>query len=248
MQIYPQQSNQYQINKNNKVTIHDTTKTFTFSSLDGLIITADIYAIKNPKNYILLCHQAGYSRGEYLETAKKLNKLGYYCMAIDQRSGNEVNGVINQTNLAAKHAKLHTNYLDAKQDIIASINKLYKIDGKHPIILVGSSYSAALVLLIATHNKKVKAVASFSPGEYLNGIILSELIAHLDKPTFVTSAKSEINQTSLIVKNMNQQFVTQFKPSVKGFHGSKALWSTKAGNKYYWVAFSSFLKGIDNLK
>ena len=56
-------------------------QTVVFQSKDGLEITADLYQVENPKLTILLCHQAGYSRGEYINTAKKINALGYSCMA-----------------------------------------------------------------------------------------------------------------------------------------------------------------------
>jgi len=62
-------------------------ETITFYAQDSVLVTADTYFIKDVAPTVLLCHQAGYSRGEYLETAKKLNALGYSCMAIDQRSG-----------------------------------------------------------------------------------------------------------------------------------------------------------------
>jgi len=66
-----------------------------FASLDGLKVTADVYASSNDpsKPFIILCHQARWSRGEYREIAPKLNKLGFNCMAIDQRSGDSVNDV-----------------------------------------------------------------------------------------------------------------------------------------------------------
>jgi len=59
-----------------------------FPSKDGLMITADSYEMLPGKGFILLCHQADFSRGEYTETAKRLNEMGYNCLAIDQRSGN----------------------------------------------------------------------------------------------------------------------------------------------------------------
>jgi hypothetical protein len=39
-------------------------KTVTFDSEDGLEMTADQYHIKLDKPVIILCHQAGWSRGE----------------------------------------------------------------------------------------------------------------------------------------------------------------------------------------
>ena len=51
-------------------------KKFLFLSLDSLEITADLYKIENNKApYIILFHQANFSRGSYLDIAPKLNKL-----------------------------------------------------------------------------------------------------------------------------------------------------------------------------
>ncbi len=219
-------------------------KTVTFPSKDGLTITADLYAIKNAKNFMVLCHQAGFSRGEYIEAAKRLNKLGYTCLAIDQRSGKVANNVINETAKLANEKGMSTKYLDAKQDIEAAIDYAYKLNNNTKIILVGSSYSAALSLLIATTNNKVKAVAAFSPGEYLKGVNLTESILSLDKPTFVTSSKKEIEQVTGIIQNIKSKQVVHFKPEVTGIHGSRALWKTTPGNKSYWKSFIGFLSNI----
>jgi len=225
--------------------LHNNIKTITFPSKDGLTITADLYTTVKSKDFIVLCHQAGFSRGEYINTAPILQTMGYSALAIDQRSGNKVNGIINETHAEAKREGLATSYLDAKQDIEAAIDYAYKLNHNKPIILVGSSYSASLVLLIATTNNRVKAVAAFSPGEYLHGINLAESIKDLNKPCFVTSAKSEINQTAKVVRFVNKKYITQFKPNVTGIHGSKALWSTNSGHEVYWKAFKSFLKTIN---
>lgn len=222
----------------------DNVKTITFPSKDGLTITADLYTTLKAKDLIVLCHQAGFSRGEYINTALKLQKMGYSALAIDQRSGNKANQIINETHLEAKQKGLSTTYLDAKQDIEAAVDYAYKLNGNKPIILVGSSYSSSLVLLIATTNKKVKAVVAFSPGEYFRGINLAISIKKLSKPIFVTSAKSEINQTSNVVKFISPKYVTHFKPTAKGIHGSRALWFATPGNETYWKALSDFLKSI----
>ena len=73
-------------------------QTVHFDSADGLKITADLYLSHDKsKPFVVLCHQASWSRGEYREIAPKLIALGFNCMAIDQRSGNEVNDVKNET-------------------------------------------------------------------------------------------------------------------------------------------------------
>lgn len=83
---------------NVQVDSSSTKETISFPSKDGLEITADVYFTGDKsKPWILLCHQARWSRGEYNEIAPKLNALGFNCLATDQRSGKEVNGVTNET-------------------------------------------------------------------------------------------------------------------------------------------------------
>ena len=215
-----------------------------FQSRDGLLITADLYEVENPKTTILLCHQAGYSRGEYIKTALQLNVLGYSCMAIDQRSGKGVNGIPNETMAKAKAKGLGTTYLDARQDIEAAVDFLYERSDEQPILIVGSSYSATLVLLIAIENKKVKAVASFSPGEYYKGIDVNKEISSIEKLVYVTASKSETPDLTNLVSGISSEYLTHYKPSEKGIHGSRALWESTDGVDGYWKSFRDFLKAV----
>jgi len=98
-----------------------------------------------------------------------------------------------------------------------------------------------LVLLIGKENDKVKAVASFSPGEYFKGIPIAKTLQGMHKPVFVTSSKKEINGVTSLLSKVNSKYVTQFKPQVKGIHGSRALWKSTEGNEKYWEAFEAFL-------
>ena len=100
-----------------------TFKAVTFPSEDGLEITAELYAPHADKAtpFIVLCHQARWSRGEYREIAPKLNQLGFNCVAIDQRSGDGVNNITNETTKKAKAANKPTGFVDAEQDMIAAL-------------------------------------------------------------------------------------------------------------------------------
>jgi pimeloyl-ACP methyl ester carboxylesterase len=217
------------------------TETITFPSLDGLPITADVYKVVNTPITMLLCHQAGYSRGEYKDTASKLNALGYSVMAIDQRSGNVVDDVVNETAKLAKAQDLPTNYIDSRKDIEAAINSIYKNNGNRQMLIVGSSYSATLALLIANENEKVSAVVAFSPGEYFSGMHIQEMIKGLQKPVFVTSSKEESEALSQLVKEMSKTNLTHYLPNEKGIHGSRALNQSTEGHVGYWNAFRAFL-------
>lgn len=216
--------------------------TIEFPSKDRLTITADLYEVETPKSTILLCHQAGYSRGEYIKTASKLNELGYSCMAIDQRSGKGVNNITNETSIRAKEQGLSTSYLDAKQDIEAAIDYLFDKNKGKPIIIVGSSYSASLVLLIGKDNSKVKAVVAFSPGEYIKSVNVTSQISDYNKPVFVTSSNAETPNVEELVSGIFSDYLRHYKPNEKGIHGSRALWKSTNGSEGYWKAFGQFLE------
>jgi len=220
-------------------------ETITFPSKDGLTITADEYISNDTLPYMILCHQAEYSRGEYLETAKRFEKFGYNCLAIDARSGKESNGIKNETAALAQKKRKNTDYLDAEQDILAAIDFAFKKSNKK-VILVGSSYSASLVLKIATSNDKVKAVLAFSPGEYFGDKLnLKETIKTLNKPVFATSSKEEAADLSVLMKDIKSGNKTQFIPNSQGDHGSKALWKETNTNYHeYWMALLMFMRGV----
>ena len=216
-------------------------ETITFPSKDGIVITADLYVVNDSLPYMLLCHQAGSSRGEYQMSAKRFNKLGYNCLAIDQRSGDSINGVMNQTAIAAKKKGKSTDYLDAEQDIVAALDYLYQKSGKE-VVLVGSSYSASLVLKIAVGNSKVSRVIAFSPGEYFGKKMnLKKEIEKLDKPIWVGSSAEEKSGCEDLIKNAVTGDKRVFAPAEKGAHGSKALWKTNSSYLDYWMSILMFL-------
>jgi len=223
-------------------------ETIQFPSKDGLPITADVYWSKNKKNpFILLFHQARFSRGEYLEIAPKLNAMGFNCMAIDQRSGDKVNGVINQTHLAAVAKGLSTKYTDALPDLEASVD--YVIKNYHPkkLIIWGSSYSSALNFIVGSHYKnQLSGLLSFSPGEYFTykGKNIKSFAKDISFPVFITSAKNEVQYWKPIFDVIPSKNKVNYIPKSKGKHGSKALWETHLNNASYWKAVRDFLKKI----
>ncbi len=218
-------------------------KTELFPSLDGLMIHGTLYEVNGKsKGIILLCHQARYSKGEYKETALKFNKMGFTCLAIDQRSGNEVNGVVNETAKQAKEQGLPTSYLDTEQDIKAALFFLYE-KYQRKIILLGSSYSAALTLKIGSEEKeKLESLIAFSPGEYFDekGIV-NGWNKKIDLPVFITCSKNEIASTTPLMDGVDNKKLVYFKPKKEGIHGSSALWSSTSNNEEYWKAISEFL-------
>lgn len=220
----------------------DAQQKTTFPSSDGLTITADLYVQDKSNPYIILFHQANYSRGEYIETAPRLLKLGYNCLAVDLRSGKEVNFIQNETAAAAREKHLGTEYLDAEKDMLAAIEYIKKMS-KERVILLGSSYSASLTMRISKNNPSVKAAIVFSPGEYFAKIKLKEEIANFDKPLFIGSTASEYPYIKEMVADINSNFISWFVPSkTKGIHGSRALWSTSPENEECWMALLQFFR------
>ncbi|MGQ9846392.1 MAG: alpha/beta hydrolase [Bacteroidales bacterium] len=222
-------------------------ETVTFYASDGLPVTASFYEKDASMPYMILLHQAGYSRGEYKETATRFTNLGYNCLAVDLRSGDQVNFVQNETAKEAKKRKLSTEYLDAKKDIEAAINYAYE-KSKMPVILVGSSYSASLALLIAKGNQKVKAVIAFSPGEYFGpNYKVQPQLKNYDKPVFIACTQREYPYVNELAKFIPDNNKTIFKPQEgQGEHGSKCLWTSSANNKEYWLGILMFFNKINN--
>lgn len=230
----------------NKTVIEkDSVVTIIFPSKDGLLITADVYRVNDNPITILLCHQAGFSRGEYKDTAHRLNKLGYSAIAIDQRSGKVANAVVNETAKRAENKNLPANYADARQDIEAAIDYVYTNNSSSPIVLIGSSYSASLALLIGDSNQKIKAVAAFSPGEYFRDVSIMDNIKTYDKPVFVTSSMKETDKLMTLVSKIDEAHLTHYRPTESGIHGSRALWSSTKGTENYWKAFIAFLETVN---
>ncbi len=226
-------------------------KKIIFKASDGLEITADLYT-PNPTDspFIILFHQAGWSRGEYLEIAPKLNKMGFNCIAIDQRSGGTVNEVINETHQRADKQKLGTKYVDAEVDINSAIDYVKKEYTKaKKIIIWGSSYSSALVLKIGGDRNDVDAILSFAPGEYFDDMgkpadYVTQSAKNIMVPVFITSMKSEKPNWWSIYEVIPSIGKDYFVPKTDGQHGSRALWEKFPEHKNYWKAVEAFLKRL----
>lgn len=216
----------------------------TFLAEDGLKITADLYETNSSNPYILLFHQAGYSRGEYRQTANKILKFGYNCLAVDLRSGGEVNYIQNHTALIAVQQGYSVDYLSSQKDIEAAI-KWAKERSEKQVVLLGSSFSASISLLVAKDNPDVKAVILFSPGEYFTPerIIQTEL-KDFEKPVFAASSQRENIYVDELLSNVPSSYKTIFAPKTGGEHGSKSLWTCNPNSQEYWLALTMFFSKI----
>lgn len=221
-------------------------ETITFNSADGLAITAEIYEAKAESPYILFFHQANASRGEYKESARKFLNLGYNCLVVDLRSGDEINYVPNETAALARREGKAMGFMDSEQDIIAAIDFAYEKSGK-PVVLLGSSFSASLVLKVAKGNSKVKAVVAFSPGEFLKPYFnVQEGLSGFDKPVLAASSQREFKYMEEMFASVEKDKKTLFSPkNGPGDHGAKSLWKSCAQNQEYWFQLNIFFQRIN---
>ena len=140
----------------------------TLVAEDQVEIRGDLYALDDDEGrsapVVLLFHQAGSNRGEYVDIAQRLNANGYHALAIDQRSGGKRWGFDNET--VSKLGK-STDYLAVLPDLEAALQWKSDSGFKGKTLVWGSSYSAALVFLLAAEQPQIDGILSFSPGEYL---------------------------------------------------------------------------------
>lgn len=223
-------------------------KEVDFPTAGGILAHADLYAPKKEAStLIILFHQAGWSRGEYREIAPKLVGLGYQVMAVDQRSGNAVNGVVNETHRRAVKKKAGTDYLEAYADLQAALKYATQKLKPRRVIVWGSSYSASLVFrLAAEHPDEVAALLAFSPGEYFlkkhGKKYIQGFAKNVKRPVFVTSAKTEREKAKPIFDAVPAEKKILFTPASLGQHGSRALWDKWNDSDVYWAAVNGFLR------
>lgn len=216
-------------------------RSVTLRAADGVEVHGTFYPAPAPRGLILLFHQAGSSKGEYATIAPRLVAEGYSALAIDQRSG----GTLFSRNETAAGLRHPASYLDAKQDLEAALAWGKQQAG--PVILWGSSYSAALVFLVAAERPQaVRAVLAFSPGEYLGRpTLVRDAAARVEVPIFVTSADDpgEIGTAREILAAAPAAVKDQYVPAQGGIHGSSTLIRSRdpKGAAANWRAVLAFL-------
>ena len=216
----------------------------SLTAADNVKVFATYYGSGDKtKPIVLLFHQAGGSGAEYASIAPKLNALGFNALAVDQRSGGNLFG---RTNRTVKALGRSTGYRAALPDLQAALDWAQANDtGK--IVVCGSSYSAALVFLLAAANPgKVAAVMAFSPGEYLGSThAVRDAAAKLKNvAVFVSSAstRGEIADARSIVDAVPSATKTQLVPK-HAPHGASALSAdaNPSGYMEIWAAVERFL-------
>lgn len=224
-----------------------TAQKVTFLADDGLEVTADYYGLPENKKLILACHQSRYSRGEYNEIAPILLKEGFNVLAIDQRSGGNINNKDNETAIRAQDQKLRTSPSKAYADVEAGLTYATTTLGSQKTVVMGSSYSSALAIVLgANHPDSVSAVLSFSPGNYVNvnDKTVPEYVKALKVPLYITSPKSEMEQWEEYVSLIDASLLTVYVDDVETKHGASCLWPTSDGSERHVEQMVQFLRKL----
>ncbi|MFM9924804.1 alpha/beta fold hydrolase [Variovorax sp. H27-G14] len=217
----------------------------TLSAADGVKVYAHYWpAQARDAPLILAFHQAGASHAEYTPLAPRLNQAGFSVLAIDQRSGGNEFGGTNRTVAALGRSD---SYDAALADLEAALAwGREHVAGARPIVW-GSSYSAALVFVLAArHPTEVKAVLAFSPDEYLgNPEAVQQAARTLKMPVFIDQATdgAEVAASRALFDVIPGSAKTLFIARTNGVHGAATLRDDRnaAGAAENWAAVKAFL-------
>jgi len=212
---------------------------------DGVTVYGEVWRAAAAKPPLIVAfHQAESSSAEYAPIAPRLVAAGFTVLAIDQRSGDGAFGGSNRTAAGLGRA---ASYDEALPDLAAAL-AWAKADAKGaPLVVWGSSYSAALAfVLAAAHPGDVDAIVAFSPGEYLAGKqAVRSAAAKVDVPVWIDQASSaeEIARSAAILKTVKTSDKRQFSAKVKSTHGSSTLRAdtNPTGAETHWQAVLAFL-------
>ena len=199
--------------------------TISTAAADGAMVYGETYygELGSDAPMIALFHLAGGDgRGEYEPLSSWLNEIGYRAIAWDQRSGGARFGSDNRT--ASAYAE-DPGYCAAYQDLAAALGYSIEAANGAPVIVWGSSYSAALVFrLAADYPSEVAAVISASPasGPPMTGCDLESVIGSVSAPVLVLRPQREYEATKEQADFLMAAGV-DFRIVENGVHGSSML-------------------------
>lgn len=220
----------------------------TLTAADGVKVFGDFQPSSQSRAPLILAfHQADSSSAEYKPLISRLNQAGFSVLAIDQRSGGDEFGGENKTVAALGRSG---SYESALQDMEAALAWGKARANGAPVLIWGSSYSAALVFVLAArHPADMQALLAFSPGEYLaKPDAVKTAAKKVGVPVFIDQArdKEEIAASRSImaaVATPAGSNKVHFMGRKNSVHGSATLRtdSNPAGAEENWQAVLAFL-------
>ena len=221
-------------------------ETVQLTATDGVTVFGEVRRAAGTKPPIVVAfHQAESSSAEYAPIAPRLARAGFTVLAIDQRSGD---GAFGGTNRTAAGLGREATYEDALPDLEAALAWAKANAHGAPVVVWGSSYSAALVfLLAASHPGDVAGVVAFSPGEYLvNKTAVRDAARKVEVPVYIDQARDagEVAQSAAILQAVKSTDKQQLQSQSTSTHGSSTLRAdaNPAGAEPHWTAVLKFLK------
>ena len=217
--------------------------TVEYYSEDSLLITADLYIQSDTLPYLILMHEQGSSRGEFIPIIERFQKMNYNCLVPDLRNGGNSNFVANET--AKRSRNYASNVEGIEGDILASIHYAASISTA-PVLLLGAGANGSLALKAAMEMDTVKAAIALSPGEFfLNQFLMQDTLAALKKPVLATSTKLEFPYTEAMLSNVDEKYKELFVPeNDEGRRGTEALLMDNPSHGEYWLAILLFFKEL----
>jgi alpha-beta hydrolase superfamily lysophospholipase len=158
-------------------------KTTSFESADGASLAGDLYLAKPTAPAVVLVHRLHAERAELAPLAERLARAEkrFTILNFDLRGHGD--------SQPPKKDKKKPERFDA--DVVAAIDHVVQASGdKVPrVLLVGSSFGAALVSRVASSQPKVTALALLSPGAAIDGLDIYEPYAVVRQlPTFIAAS------------------------------------------------------------
>lgn len=216
---------------------------------DGVEIIGDLFISAEKSPVILLFHQGGSNgRAEYESIIPRLLGMDCNVLSIDQRVGGQIYGKYNRT-----VANLSTNefsYCDALPELLGALDFLNGTQLTGPRILWGSSYSAALVIQLASNSRlKIDRALAFSPSTNptaMKGCHPNQYFAVVQIPLLVLRPQSEMSERSIVQFEAATQHGHQVYIAENGTHGSSMLVQERVTGDISknWEIVESFLTKI----
>lgn len=219
----------------------------SFITTDGVEVFGDLYTSKNSKGTLLLFHQGGSNaRAEYEGILERLQNFGLTILAIDQRSGGQMYGSYNRT-IYNMDPFVGYPMCAAYTDLEASLQYALDNNLSNPIIVLGSSYSAALaVQLAAKYQDSIDGILAFSPASggpmadckidpYVDGL---EVPLMVFRPTNEAQIPSVVEQLEMVRAAGHEVYVAE-----NGNHGSSLLHPDRVEGSVAenWAAVEEFI-------
>ena len=215
---------------------------------DGHQIFGDLYRPKAPgATTVVLFHQAGGdARGEYGEIAQRLQQEGYEVFAWDVRGGGDRFGSSNRT-VDALEGPAPEGYCSAYPDLQAALEYAFLYGSGGPILTVGSSYSAALVVRLGVEQAhRLAGVAAFSPASgRMEECAVENFLPKLGEvPLLVFRPEGEMEVESVAAqKTLFDEHGVEVFVAPEAAHGASMLapGRSKGDVEATWARFLAFL-------